>query len=115
MIQPTELRIGNYIYDNNGITNYVDAINNNTICLRKNNEISHESYNEVQPIPITEDILLKCGFIKDECVNKRCKCYLIKVKNLGGDIDVPYCIEYTFRDGEKSTNFVSLPSKEIKI
>ena len=57
-----ELRIGNYIYDvHNRVSNIV-TIGNGTIRLSSKN-YHYDSFNtsDISPIPLTEDILLKCG------------------------------------------------------
>ena len=62
MIQANELRIGNYIYDvHNRVANIV-TIGNGTIRLSSKN-YHYDSFNcsDINPIPLTEDILLKCG------------------------------------------------------
>ena len=57
MIQANELRIGNYVYDNFDVTNprVITKINIDDF-------ISMSHGNKYYPIPITEEILLKCGF-----------------------------------------------------
>ncbi len=60
MIQ--ELRIGNCVYDvHNRVANIV-TIGNGTIRLSSKN-YHYDSFNtsDISPIPLTEDILLKCG------------------------------------------------------
>lgn len=53
-MRASELRLGNYVYDNLG-------------GLLKIKGISTESdLRHIKPIPLTEEILLKCGFVKDE-------------------------------------------------
>ena len=67
MIQ--ELRIGNCVYDvHNRVANIV-TIGNGTIRLSSKN-YHYDSFNcsDIKPIPLTEDILLKCGFY--ECIGE---------------------------------------------
>jgi hypothetical protein len=66
MIQANELRIGNYVFHQGKplqITNVLDWCVNmefGEVSGDRNNEID---INEIDPIPLTEEILLKCGFI----------------------------------------------------
>jgi hypothetical protein len=53
MIQPNELRIGNYVRDNLGGILRIKGIKDESVLFH------------IKPIPITEDILLKCGFERD--------------------------------------------------
>lgn len=65
-----ELRIGNYLQRGNEIVE-VDAIfRSHFNCRRESDKIhlGNNIQNNFQPIQITEEILLKCGF---ECVNKK--------------------------------------------
>ena len=52
MIQANEYRLGNYVY-------VIDQIKEVSIYHLKNMEVGNIFY---KPIPLTEDILLKCGF-----------------------------------------------------
>jgi hypothetical protein len=51
-----ELRIGNYVYDTLGKVNKID--------LEAITYIVKEPHNQVKPIPLTEEWLLKFGFIE---------------------------------------------------
>jgi len=66
MIQPEELRLGNYVLSKEtqqpqritGITTenpFIDAIT-----------FDYTDYEDIDPIPVTEEILLKCGFEKKD-------------------------------------------------
>jgi hypothetical protein len=57
MLSATELRIGNYVYDTLGKVNQID--------LEAITYIIKEPLNQVQPIPLTEEWLLKFGFYKN--------------------------------------------------
>jgi hypothetical protein len=58
MIKENELRVNNYIY-------YCDEIYKvDRDCIYKH--MGDEQDDAYQPIPLTEDILLKCGFIYDK-------------------------------------------------
>ena len=70
MIQANDLRIGNY-YDHNGAFRKATP---ETIL-----EVWEAERTWCKPIPITEEILLKCGFDEDEVV----KClYHLKIGNI---------------------------------
>ncbi len=58
MIQANELRIGNWVYDN-VLNGYVQFKSFFGLC---NAETKPEQYS---PIPLTSDILDKCGFVKE--------------------------------------------------
>ncbi len=65
MINARELRIGNLIYENT-----IDLENGNmvdVIITVEPNSISqcYQRTNSFKPIELTEDILIKCGFIRD--------------------------------------------------
>lgn len=53
MIQANELRIGNYVRDNLGGILRIKGVQEESVLFY------------IIPIPITEDILLKCGFKRD--------------------------------------------------
>ena len=69
MIKPTELRLGNYVNLNDGsdIDDFrkVSGIGSKILYLRiKQCRVSevHVNFNRVYPIPLTEELLEKCGF-----------------------------------------------------
>lgn len=64
MLRPEELRIGNWVFDTEGKPNQV-----NMDALRYLNSYGNTPICQVHPIPITEEILLKCGFIWDDFEN----------------------------------------------
>lgn len=64
MIQASELRIGNYVLWNNEIGN-VNQILEKDICFKCGEDCLID---EIEPIPLTEEILLKCGFGKEKNV-----------------------------------------------
>lgn len=70
-MKSTELRIGNYVIDPNGEITKVDSINEEGIDLGMNSEHDHPEvtfieafykFEDLKGIPLTEEILLKCGF-----------------------------------------------------
>lgn len=67
MIDPKELRIGNYIYNfSSGSPELAELIGVDAegYLMLQNKEDKYNSFcdEDIQPIPITEDILVKCGF-----------------------------------------------------
>ena len=60
MIKPQELRIGNYVFDIDGDVLQVGEILN--IGVKFKNTSLGSRYEKINPIPITEEILLKFGF-----------------------------------------------------
>lgn len=58
MIQANELKIGNYVYDGNNISFKVYSINK-TFC-HADGFTRKVSMKGISPIPLTEEILLKC-------------------------------------------------------
>ena len=72
MIQPQELRIGDYV-DVFDKIDEIKSINENEhggFCKFKNNPyqyyLSHDGDALIKPIPLTEEILLKFGFIRNQ-------------------------------------------------
>jgi hypothetical protein len=57
-MKATELRIGNYVYDTLGKVNKID--------LEAITYIVKEPHNQVKPMPLTEEWLLKFGFEKSD-------------------------------------------------
>ena len=83
MIQPTELRIGNYLNYYNQNCHVMGIYNYGKIELGYFEEsigfIRQLDDKGIHPIPLTEEILLKCGFEKDEVV----KClHHLKIGNI---------------------------------
>lgn len=67
MIQANELRIGNWVLKDDTYRK-VEAISipyHHLLSLRNKVLLEECQFNEIQPIPLTEEILLKCGFEKD--------------------------------------------------
>lgn len=70
MIQANELKLGNFlIHKEYGLAMVVSISSDNTVFLE--NQVSSEDYNcdldeNIEPIPLTEEMLLKCGFEKNK-------------------------------------------------
>lgn len=63
MINENELRIGSYLIDTDtGRLGIVRTISNRKITLKLEHSTIWQHIIEYSPIPLTEDILLKCGF-----------------------------------------------------
>jgi len=69
MIQSNELRIGNYVNLNDGLEHdkirQISGIEHKIVYTRiKGCRFAqvHQSFDRIYPIPLTEEILLKCGF-----------------------------------------------------
>ena len=67
MIKVNELRIGNYIL-NDGCVCTIDQLNGKgfTYCgliTKQGNQITAH-YDLIKPIPLTEELLLKCGWVR---------------------------------------------------
>lgn len=63
-IKASELRIGNWISGTNDLYVKITNINQSTIRYDVDNELESilDDYCNIKPIPLTEEILLKCGF-----------------------------------------------------
>lgn len=61
---PQELRIGNWIYPSKKLTKFlrIQEIRKETVMLSDWLEVSHKV---IEPIPLTEEVLLKLGFVKE--------------------------------------------------
>ena len=65
MIQSTELRIGNYVFDHLGrVQKVAETRADAYICYLSNGAKLKYKLNTTQPIPLTEEWLLKFGFEK---------------------------------------------------
>ena len=64
MIKPQELRIGNYVFDIDGDVLQVGEILDIGVKFKGTSLSSR--YEKINPIPLTEEILLKFGFEKRE-------------------------------------------------
>mgnify|MGYP001412365001 CR=1 FL=1 len=75
MIKANELRIGNFVEWNKGLFKCCQIFNNSV-----ENELWCKPLNELHPIEITEQILVKLGFSKDTEIQQEFS-YVLKLKN----------------------------------
>lgn len=66
MIDVKELRIGNYVFPKNGsgavsVIGEVFAIDDYRVSVKGNH--NQYDYHLLEPIPLTKELLLKCGFV----------------------------------------------------
>ncbi|TYP89439.1 hypothetical protein BC792_12740 [Sphingobacterium allocomposti] len=73
MIQATELRLGNYVNLNDGSEHdkirQISGIEHKIVyTLIKGCRFAqvHQSFDRIYPIPLTEEIIIKCGFERSE-------------------------------------------------
>lgn len=66
MIAPQELRIGNWVLDEDGKMSSVKSINDRTVGLHTTFYAHSSSYKTISPLPLSPEILEKCGFVKGE-------------------------------------------------
>lgn len=69
MIHSNELRVGNKVYFNGEIDTVWAVYENNKVNTNDDNMSSEMGCELISPIPITPEILEKCGFIKSEIEN----------------------------------------------
>jgi len=60
MIKATDLRVGNLMKNPKGIS-HVYEILQTAVILKIGKELSAWNYNEIEPIPITEELLINAG------------------------------------------------------
>lgn len=90
-----ELRIGNY----------VKCVDGNTICIDKDDMIYILSNTfDVEPIPLSEEVLLKCGFEEDETHVSEDHPWAIWVKN-DVVISLPY-FEFSFESTDVEIKYL---------
>jgi hypothetical protein len=67
MIQATDLRIGNWVNnDDLGNTQVDEIYNNSVVRVWSNADYFYIGEESINPIPLTPDILEKCGFVFNE-------------------------------------------------
>lgn len=64
MIAPQDLRIGNWVLDEDGKMSSVKSINDRTVGLHTTFYAHSSSYKTISPLPLSPEILEKCGFEK---------------------------------------------------
>ena len=81
MIQANELRIGNWVLDANNVykcihavsEGFIDGLVNFENDIRRRDEFQTElnwsKIQEIEPIPLTEEVLLKCGFKYERAIS----------------------------------------------
>ncbi len=85
-MKANELRIGNYVYDTLGKVNKID--------LEAITHIVKEPHNQVKPIPLTEEWLLKFGFERSGLYNVKDEVYVYDEYGLT-DTGFEYRFNYT--------------------
>jgi hypothetical protein len=61
MVKANELRIGNYVKDEFGRIGTIKILFQNTVSIKLKHSKLKTGYKNIEPIPITEEILLACG------------------------------------------------------
>lgn len=56
-----ELRIGNFIYCDGILTNVKNIYNDGVDFVNERGDVNFSAFEHVKPIPLSEEILLKCG------------------------------------------------------
>ena len=82
MIDVKELRIGNYVFPKNdsgkeSVIGEIFAINDYLVSIKGNH--NQYDYHLLEPIPLTEELLLKCGFTE---LYSDSKGYIYSVNNI---------------------------------
>lgn len=71
-VQPTDITLGNW-FEINGFPMYVDAIFRDTVYLEfegNEGDVWEENIKDLVPVPLTDDILIKLGFVKEDTGEK---------------------------------------------
>lgn len=112
MIQATELRIGNYLtYHTPDDTDMPCKIDAQDILNISTNYMHNAEIHS--PIPLTEEILLKCGFEKEPIS------YSINIDSFGGGKRLSFSGDYLYiTDSEKQntipTDIITLWNKDLR-
>ena len=96
MIQPKELRIGNYVFDIDGDILQIGEILD--VGVRFKNTSLASRYEKINPIPLTEEILLKFGFYFEEGF------YCLRINNTAFMTIILQWPYYNFRIWQKNDN-----------
>ncbi len=63
-MEAKQLRIGNWVYSQEiGENVQISSINDEYVTFKDYVTWDYPNYDEINPIPLTEEILLKCGFV----------------------------------------------------
>ena len=96
MLQVNELRVGNYYKPKSGDYAIITEILEDRVYAKYGNSIFNTTYEYMTPIPLTEEILLKCGFEKERMS------YSINIDNFGGGKKLSFSGDYLYIvDSEK--------------
>lgn len=100
-METEDLRRGNLVYLNNNIAK-IDGIQPSWVWLEDNSSVFIE---EIQPIPLTEEWLLKFGFEKNERYVHNMHPWVDYTKQ-GIRIQLPY---FTFNFGDEDEQDIDIP------
>ena len=105
-INKNELRLGNYLMYQGLYPVYVDSIGDYGFTCRGDEVFPPDNF-DIEPIPLTEELVLSHGFVKDDDVYVNHRIVIYKNRLLGTDeFDGFYC-ELQMRHPFE-TNFVHL-------
>lgn len=112
MIQPNELRIGNFVYQSltdmtESIYHSIRSIGEKCVSTNELNEIV--PFNKLDGIPLTSEILEKCGFSYDRNYG-----YNISLVKLSKRLNIPFDSMYNARLIRKYYNGFMTISENIK-
>ena len=88
-MKASELRIGNWVETEGGFYQIDSILNKDRILVKIEDEYVGYDINQIKPIPLTEEWLIKFGFDKRTNIND-CNAYTSKIR---ADIDI---IEYSY-------------------
>jgi len=63
-MKASELMLNNYVKDNKGTISTINELRVMNVELRNDIDYVDCDYEDLQPIELTEEILLKCGFVR---------------------------------------------------
>lgn len=91
-MKSSELRIGNYV---KGDTDGVYQIKMSDFADWYNDHNSHEFGNHIHPIPLTEEWILKFGFVKRGLWYKKDGCFILGWMNMDKEVIVGMNRDYS--------------------